>query len=225
MTIEQALIAVAALAAAVAILAWRRAEGRERAAREQIDSLATEREDLTARLSRERQARAKQSDELATLRKRADKVKKRSARAEKGPVDLPLGTAARIGDLEAQITRVERERDRSRAEREQLASQVADLEARLELARRPAPLPELPGDVPPAVDEAVLAEAREQIGKLENQLELARQSEARMRKRMSNQEQLYASIRSELEVKKDRLRAQEEKIQRLQALEVAVKSD
>ena len=39
---------------------------------------------------------------------------------------------------------------------------------------------------------------------------------------MSNQEQLYASVRSELDVKKDRLRAQEEQIQRLQALKVAM---
>jgi hypothetical protein len=43
-----------------------------------------------------------------------------------------------------------------------------------------------------------------------------------MRKRMSNQEQLYASIRAELDVKKDRLRTQEEQLQRLQALKVSV---
>ncbi len=43
-----------------------------------------------------------------------------------------------------------------------------------------------------------------------------------MRKRMSNQEILYASLRAELEVKKDRLRTQEEQLQRLQALKVAV---
>ena len=66
---------------------------------------------------------------------------------------------------------------------------------------------------------------QERIGKLQGQLELAKQSEVRMRKRMSNQEQLYASIRSELEVKKDRLRAQDERIQRLEALGVALGSD
>ena len=61
-----------------------------------------------------------------------------------------------------------------------------------------------------------------QVKQLEQALTAARETESRMRKRMSNQEQLYASLRSELEVKKDRLRTQEERIQRLQALEVAV---
>ncbi len=51
---------------------------------------------------------------------------------------------------------------------------------------------------------------------------LARQTEARMRKRMDNKEQLYASLRAELDVKKDRLRTQEEQMQRLQALKAAV---
>ena len=54
------------------------------------------------------------------------------------------------------------------------------------------------------------------------ELGIARGTEARMRKRMSNQEQLYASLRAELDVKKDRLRTQEEQLQRLQALKVAV---
>ena len=44
----------------------------------------------------------------------------------------------------------------------------------------------------------------------------------RMRKRVTNQEQLYASLRAELDVKKDRLRTQEEQIQRLQALQAAI---
>ena len=44
----------------------------------------------------------------------------------------------------------------------------------------------------------------------------------RLRKRVDNQERLYASVRAELEVKKDRLRTQEEQIQRLEALKVAV---
>ena len=68
-----------------------------------------------------------------------------------------------------------------------------------------------------------LAEATERISKLESELELAKQSEFRLRKRMANQEQLYASIRAELEVKKDRVRAQEEKIQRLEALSAVIR--
>ncbi|MCR9096731.1 MAG: hypothetical protein NXI30_21110 [bacterium] len=220
-----ALLGVAVIAAMALALLWRRAEARGVAQEEALEGLRSERESLTAALSRERRARAEQGEELATLRKRVDKAKKRSARAEKGAGDLPLGTASRIADLEAQIERVERERDRSRAEREQLAAQVGNLEARLEVARRPAQ-PAAPAAAPDAErEEGRLAEAVEQVDKLENQLELAKQSEVRMRRRMATQEQLYASIRAELDVKKDRLRAQEEKIQRLEALSAAVRSD
>jgi len=227
MTIESALLLAALAAAALVSVLWRRSETRLSATQARLESLLEEREELATQLSRERQGRAKQGEELADLRKRLDKSKKRSARAEKGGGDLPLGTAARLTDLEAELERAERERDRGRAEREQLASEVATLEARLEVERRPAPALPAP---PPAVATAgpsasELAEAQERIGDLQGQLELAKQSEVRMRKRMSTQEQLYASIRSELEVKKDRLRAQDERIQRLEALGVALGSD
>ena len=227
MTIESALLLAALAAAALVSALWRRSEARLSATQVELESLQEDREELATQLSRERQGRAKQGEELADLRKRLDKSKKRSARAEKGSADLPLGTAARLTDLEAELERAERERDRGRAEREQLASEVATLEARLEVERRPAPAPPAP---PPAVvtpgpSASELVEAQERIGNLQGQLELAKQSEVRLRKRMSNQEQLYASIRSELEVKKDRLRAQDERIQRLEALGVALGSD
>jgi chromosome segregation ATPase len=230
MTIESALLLAALAAAALVSALWRRSETRLSATQAELESLHEEREELATRLSRERQGRAKQGEELADLRKRLDKSKKRSARAEKGGGDLPLGTAARLTDLEAELERAERERDRGRAEREQLASEVATLEARLEVERRPAPAPPAPPEPPPAVATAgpsasELVEAQERIGNLQGQLELAKQSEVRMRKRLSNEEQLYASIRSELEVKKDRLRAQDERIQRLEALGVALGTD
>ncbi len=215
---------------------WRSAEARASLLSADKEKLVGDREELTARLSREVQARKKQSGELAAQRKRVDKAKKRKA---KGVPDLPLGTASRIGDLEDQIERVERERDRSRAEREQLAQQVAQLEARVEFSARAAEaasaakleavtaVSAAESDAPVSGSglEAVraeLSESRERASKLAEELEVAKQAEVRMRKRMNNQERLYASIRAELDVKKDRLRAQEEKIQRLQALKVAV---
>lgn len=221
------LLGLATIAAAGLAISWRRAEARATASEADAESLRTEREALTERLRRERQARTQQGEELSALRKRVDKAKKRSARAEKGAAALPLGTAARVSDLEAQVERVERERDRSRAEREQLAAQVVALETRLEVARRPAQAAvPVPVPQPEVSDEgSALAEATERIGKLESELAVAKQSEVRMRKRMANQEQLYASIRAELDVKKDRLRAQEEKIQRLEALSAAVRAD
>ena len=43
-----------------------------------------------------------------------------------------------------------------------------------------------------------------------------------MKKKVETQDLLYVSLRSELDVKKDRLRAQQEIIERLQALEVSL---
>ncbi|MBJ22236.1 MAG: hypothetical protein CL933_22735 [Deltaproteobacteria bacterium] len=209
---------------------WRKAEARAVLLEVEKEKLIGERQELSARLSRETQARRKRSDELAAQRKRAEKAKKRNA---KGAQDLPLGTASRIGDLEEQIERVERERDRSCAEREELAQQVARLETRVEfsaraveeasVARREAARAAVP--VPDAGVEglrAELAEKGERAEKLADELRVAKETEARMRKRVSTQEQLYASVRAELDIKKDRLRTQEEQIQRLRALKVAV---
>jgi hypothetical protein len=49
-----------------------------------------------------------------------------------------------------------------------------------------------------------------------------RKAKARLKKKVETQDLLYTSLRSELDVKKDRLRAQQEVIERLQALEVAL---
>jgi len=70
--------------------------------------------------------------------------------------------------------------------------------------------------------QASLVQARARIEELSAEVEAARRTELRLRKRADNQEQLYASVRGELEVKKDRLRTQEEQLQRLRALKVAV---
>jgi Sec-independent protein translocase protein TatA len=227
------LIVILGVVAVVLGLAWmwRSAESRAGQATAEKEAVVAEREELRARLARESQSRKKQSEELAAQRKRADKAKRRKT---KGTPDLPLGTASRIADFEAQIERAERERDQSRAEREQLSGRVAQLEASLEVKARAAKEAELAGRSTPAPVAVVsdvpgleaaqveLSESRKRIGALEDELRAAREAETRMRKRVSNQEQLYASIRAELEVKKDRLRTQEEQIQRLQALKVVV---
>lgn len=230
-TSEWVLIGIIATVALILGRLWQSADARAVGIEADRERIAAERDELATRLSRETQTRKKQAEELAAFRQRAAKTKKRAARAEKGTQDLPLGRASRMADLEGELERVERARDQSRAEREQLADQVAQLEARILVADRrpatPAP-PAAPVAPPPAagvVEESLqkgLADAREQIAKLDYVVEAAKETEARMRKRMSNQEQLYASVRSELDVKKDRLRTQEEQIQRLQAMKVVV---
>ncbi len=237
-------LAILALACLLGGL-WQRAERRLRQAESQNEQLETRAAELDARLARETRARSKQAEALAEQRKRADKARKRKNRSVP---ERPLGTAARITDLEQRIASAERERDGARDERDTLVERVGDLERRLadatRVARASPPKDTTQTDAnaagvhdAPATSgveesggapdrqaelEAALAEERERATKLDEGLRLAKQTEARMRKRMDNQEQLYASLRAELEVKKDRLRAQEEKIQRLEALEVVL---
>ncbi len=205
---------------------WRTAESRADRLKTEVEARAAEGKQLASSLSKEVQARKRQAEELATLRNKADKAKRRQAK----PVDQPLGTTARIRDHEAQLERVQIERDRGNAEREALVQQVDRLEARLavsaralEEARAPSPVP-IASETENSLERvtAELATSREQVTKLNDELEVGRRTERRMRKRMANQEQLYASLRAELDVKKDRLRTQEEQLQRLQALKVAV---
>lgn len=212
---------------AVAWLARARQETARRIRALEADLVALERErkDLARRVEHESQARKKQSEELVELRRRSDKARRRT---EKTP-EAPLGTATRIRDVELELERAQAALRRSETEREQHARSATALQAeRDDLAKR---LEDASAPARAAADEAgaalvraqaELAAVREQCTKQTEELGLARQNEARMRKRMDNQEQLYASLRAELDVKKDRLRTQEEQIQRLQALKAAV---
>jgi hypothetical protein len=223
---EIGLMLVAIAAALVLARLWRTAEGRVVALQLEIETLVAEGKQLESSLSKQAQARKKQTEELAVLRNKTDKAKRRQSKT----VDQPLGTTARIRDHEAQVERVEFERDRAITERDGLTLQVARLEKRLEASARalaeasePRPIP-IASEVDTALEhaQAELGTSREELTKRTEELGIARGTEARMRKRMSNQEQLYASLRAELDVKKDRLRTQEEQLQRLQALKVAV---
>ena len=224
---EWILIVASLMAIAGIAYLWRASEARAAQLSAANGKLESEREDLKVRLARESQARKKQADELAIHRKRADKIKKRETRTSP---EQPLGTASRIADLESELGRALRERNQSQLEREQLASQIAKLEARIEVSARAAEVAratpvvtvEPPADPDQEALAAQLAERTERLGKLESELDEAKIAASRMRKRMSNQEQLYASVRAELDVKKDRLRTQEEQIQRLQALKASV---
>jgi chromosome segregation ATPase len=225
---SNALIVVACVAGGSMLLfaaLWRRAEATASVLRDERTKLAETQAQLERDLAREEKARKRQAEELARLRKKADKDRKREAR----PVAQPLGTVARVRDLEAALARVERERDRALAQGEQAAGELARLRADLARASerereaaalRPSSASEAPD--PAAVLEARLAESLERLAKLEEELVGARRTEARMRKRVANQEQLYAALRGELEAKKDRLKTQEEQLERLRALKVSV---
>lgn len=200
-------------------------KSRELAAR--LEALEAERKELARRVEHVGQARKKQAEELSALRNKADKTKRR---AEKTP-ELPLGTAARIRDVELEVERAvaglrraEAERDEQARRAEALRSERDRLEQRLAESIAPVEVVAEQGRAEVDAVRGELAVAREQARKLGEELSLARQTEARMRKRMDTQEQLYASVRAELEVKKDRLRTQEEQIQRLEAIKAVVAS-
>lgn len=220
-------LALVAIAGALILTRlWRTAEARVVRLQAETETLSVEGKRLGASLSKQTQARKRVSEELATLRNKADKNKRRQSKT----LDQPLGTAVRIRDHEAQVERVEFERDRANSEREAVAEQVVRLEARLEAATRALAeaTSERPatnaGPAETALEQlkADLAASRERLTKQQGEMAIAREAEARLRKRMKNQDQLYASLRAELDVKKDRLRTQEEQLQRLQALKVAV---
>lgn len=218
------------LLVALVVVAWLARERQGSAKRTlgletELAELEGERKDLARRVEHESQARKKQSEELAELRRRSDKAKRR---AEKSP-EAPLGTAARIRDGELELERAQTALRRVEAEREQHARNASGLQLerdaltkRLEDASAPARAVAGQARVELERVHAELAGVREQCAKQSEELGLARHNEVRLRKRMDNQEQLYASLRAELDVKKDRLRAQEEQIQRLQALKAAV---
>jgi chromosome segregation ATPase len=214
-----------AAATAWFVRAWQIGEKKNRDLAARLETLEAERKELARRIEQESQARKRQSEELALLRQKAEKSKRR---AEKTP-ELPLGTAARIRDVELEVERAvaglrraEAERDEQARRAEGLRGERDRLAQRLEEAIAPIEVVAEQGRAEVEKARAELALVKEQALKLGEELALVRQTEARMRKRMDNQEQLYVSLRAELEVKKDRLRTQEEQIQRLEALKVVV---
>ncbi len=206
-------------AAGLAVALWRGADSRARVLRGQKEKLEAKLEAVTSEFAREKKSRGRQAEELASFRKRSDKAKKRSAKS----APQPLGTASRVQDLVLALEEASRERDQIRTERDGLAAELARLKSRIAVeAQAAASEAALPESGSQGSHEAELAEAGERLVKLENELQLAHQMQARARKRMANQDQLYAALRGELEAKKDRLRTQQEQLQRLQALKVAV---
>ncbi len=215
-------------AAGLAAALWRSANSRAQLLRGQKQALEANLEAVTSELAREKKSRQSQAEELGSFRKRADRAKRRSTKS----TPQPLGTASRLQDLVVALEDAGREREGLRAERDGLAADFARLKSRMQVEARAARVqaaapvaatePAVPESDSQNSQESELAEARERLVKLESELQLAHQTEARARKRMANQDQLYASLRGELEAKKDRLRTQEEQLQRLQALKVAV---
>lgn len=209
-------VAVLAGAAALALY-WRvRAVGVELgASRIEAEKLRGELAATRDQLAREAAKQRRRAEEQQELRRKLDKAKRRAAQA---PDATRGGSASRLSELEAQLEQARQARDAAREEADGLAAEVGRLRAAPKPARPPEPVADAAAVAAlrerAATAEADLASVRAQVAAHERSLD-------RLRGRIRTQEELYVAIRSELAAKKDRLRAQQEEIERLQALKVA----
>ena len=163
---------------------------------------------------------AKHDDEVADLRRRLDKAKRRAS--TRGSSAGAAGGAGGAGDSlerESDLEEARQSRDSARREAEGLSAEVQRLRAEVASLSSTAPPEE-----DPRIEELGQAKAKAiaDLAASEEALAELRKGKARLKKKMDTQELLYVSMRSELDIKKDRLRAQQEIIERLQALEVSL---
>lgn len=180
-------------------------EGELRATREQLE--------------RELGKLRRKSDELAELRKRHDKLRKR--KEGEGASTRPAGNSA--GATERDLEEARQARDRARQDAAALQNQLDALRAaQAEASERAAEAP--------TVETLSVEDAERLRADMEDAAEAARAAKAevaehekmvgRLRKRLAAQETAYVSLRGELEAKKDRLTTQNEELERLRALKV-----
>ncbi len=177
----------------------------------ELEAALAELEAVQRKLRAVTEERRKRSEELVRLRR---KLERRGREGETTRPE-PGGTArAELESLRAELRR----RD---ARLDELETELAGTRRALEraLAERLRPPEEPGGEAAPAER---IAELERRAEAAERELEEAREQVERLRRRIRNQEVLYTSVRSELEVKKDRLRAQQEEIERLRALRVVL---
>ncbi len=218
---------VALIFAGLGVLAALFFNFRARASAGEASKAWAENEKLAGDLKAVREQLGKQSgklaghdEEVAALRKRLDKAKRRSgAAAASGNDAVPASQL----ELEAELEEARQARDGARSEAEALAAEVSRL--RTKLAPKPEPEPE-EKPTPETTELEELRGARTQaaadLAKSQEAQEELRRAKARLKKKVDTQELLYVAIRTELEAKKDRLRSQQELIERLQALEVSL---
>jgi chromosome segregation ATPase len=211
------LAAVAVLAAAICLARLRREIARSTASARDVDRLEAELRDASQQREKRADAQRRRADQERDTRRKLEKAKKRinQVRAEQHE------EAERVRDLEAQLRR--READLT-ALREELARASASPLSPERIEEREAEVAELKRALSSLTARAEKAETAAEAATAAKQ-EATRGLEkevARLRRKVSTQETLYASIRSELEIKKHRLRSQTEEIERLRAYKVAV---
>ena len=207
-----------ALAALIFNLRARSAAGEASKAWAENEKLSGDLKSVRDQLGKQSTKLAKHDEEVAGLRKRLDKAKRRGG-ASGGSGGGGESVSATLVEREAELEEARQARDAARSEAEGLTDELRRL--RTELAAKP--------QEEPSAESVELEELRQAGAKAAQALaestqaqEELRAAKARLKKKVDTQELLYVALRTELEAKKDRLRGQQELIERLQALEVSL---
>ena len=108
-----------------------------------------------------------------------------------------------------------------------MAAALKRLRAERSVPPPPAALPQVDESAVAALEqipalEQKVASAEERAKQATSQLAKERHNVERLRGKLETQETLYVSIRSELDAKKDRLRTQQEELERMRALKAGL---
>lgn len=212
----------AAFAALALLLRSRSAAERAAAAEAQSGSARDEARLLRKQLEKRDRQREGRGEETAELRRRLEKAKKRTAQLLEERRQEPVRIAGLEQDLAQKKTELQ-------SALEELASVKSKL-VRAAEAPRPDPVvvaPPAPAASPEAEAERrraaeQLAELHGSVAELQAQLAKARDAAEQSRSRIKTQDKLYLAMRGELEAKKDRLKRQQEELERLMAMRVAL---
>jgi chromosome segregation ATPase len=207
-----------AIAAGAAALLFQRMRASSRAAlRAELDASGSELEALQKRVEQTRTEQRSRGEELAELRKKHEKLKKRAGESLEEEKVLP----ARIRALETELLE---ERNDARAARDEIVRLHGEIErSGVDLARERARAADL---VPPTNQDELeglsrrVAAAEASREKAAGELESARHDVAKYKGRWETLDKAYVILRGELELKKDEVRAQRVELERLRTLEV-----
>jgi len=211
--------AIAALVAAFLFQQSRASAAASASLGAQLDATRGELESVQKRLEHAKTELRARGEELAELRKKHDKLKKRAGDTLEEEKTLP----ARIRALEGEVAA---EKTDSRAARDEIVRLHAELErASAELARERARVVEL---APLASKEEIdglrrrAGELEPKLAKLAADLETARHDASKYKGPWETLDKAYVILRGELEMKKDEARNQRVELERLRTLEVVL---
>lgn len=213
------IVAGLALAGTVAIYLRLQAAGRDVASRQEAaDKLRAALESSRAQLEKANTKARRAAGDVAELRKKLDKSKRRA-----GPGAAAAGakgaSVTRVQGLESELEQARQARDAAREEAAGLSAELSRVRA--EMGSKVTVKPLLDNDAIVALRAGAEAD-RAQLETLKVELEKSERAREKLKGKSKSQDYLYASMRGELEAKKDRLRQQQEELERLRAFKVAV---